>query len=72
MSELSVEEKAQLIRDNVRKYTTIRLARGNMYLQRGAFRTPSEWKKRRETQAERMAFINERLQYTPSGQNDKD
>lgn len=61
MNDQSIRAEARKLRDLVSQYVNIRLSRGSLRIQGGAFASESEWRKRRSTQGVRIARINERL-----------
>ena len=53
-----VERRIQQIFDEAVVGRTIQLGRGNLFIQRGAFATQTEWKRRREEHAQRLDSID--------------
>ena len=54
----SAEQRVQQSFDEAEFGRAVRLGRGNLLIQRGAFATQAEWKKRREEHAERLDGID--------------
>ena len=61
MDKKVIKAKAEQLHNEVSQYSSVRLSRGSLLIQSGAFATEAEWHKRRSTQAERIVRINERL-----------
>ncbi len=59
--EQSVEVRAQEIREEVNRFASMRLARGNLRLQLGLFASASEWKKRAQEHPDRIKRLNNKL-----------
>ena len=54
----SAEQRVRECFDQAEIGRAVRLGRGNLFIQRGAFATQAEWKKRREAHAERLDGID--------------
>lgn len=61
MTKTELEQKVEAIKNEAELYTSMRLARGSVLMQREGHVLPQEWEDRRRTQSERVAFINEKL-----------
>ena len=57
----TVDDRVQQILDDAARYTSARLARGNLRIQQGCFATPAEWKKRREDHPERIKRLRRKF-----------